>query len=124
MAEGLVLTESRSLVRRELIYYLKVTDRQSGEELGRVGDIHTEGMLVLTPAPLPEQTVYKVFVELPKVMANAEGYTEMPIDAQALWSRPGPKASNFYETGFRFLHPPGQALKIIKRLTEFFAMPG
>ena len=123
MAEGLVLNESRNLVRRELIYYLKVTDRHTGLEMGRLGDIHAEGMLVLTPEPLAQQTVYKLFLELPKAMAQDEGYAELPIQAEALWSRPGPKPSNYHENGLRFLDLPAQAHKTIKRLTEIFAMP-
>ena len=124
MAEGLVLNENRNLVRRELIYYLKVTDRHTGQELGRLGDIHAEGMLILTPEPLSRQTVYKLFLELPKAMAQEEGYKELPLQAEALWSRPGPALSNFHENGLRFLEMPIQAHKAIKRLTEVFAMPG
>ena len=123
MAEGLVLNENRNLIRRELIYYLKVTDRHTGLELGRMGDIHAEGMLVLTPKPLLRQTVYKLFLELPKAMAKEEGYAELPIQAESLWSRPGPKASNYHENGFRFLELPSQAQRAIRRLTDIFAMP-
>ena len=124
MAEGLVLNEQRNLVRRELIYYLKVTDRHTGQELGRMGDIHAEGMLVFTPEPLVTPTVYKLFLELPKAMAKEEGYAELPIQAESLWSRPGPKASNYHENGFRFLDLPSQTQRAIRRLTEIFAMPG
>jgi hypothetical protein len=124
MAEGLVLNENRNLIRRELIYYLKVTDRHTGLELGRMGDIHAEGMLVLTPKPLLRQTVYKLFLELPKAMAQEEGYAELPIQAEALWSRPGPKPSNYYENGLKFLDLPTQAHKAIKHLTTIFVMPG
>jgi len=124
MAEGLVLNENRNLVRSELIYYLKVTDRQTGLELGRLGDIHAEGMLVFTPKPLITQTVYRLFLELPKNMAKEVGYTELPIQAEALWSRPGPKPNNYHENGLRFLDQSSQAHRAIKQLTEIFAMPG
>jgi hypothetical protein len=124
MAVGLVLNENRNLVRRELIYYLKVTDSQTGTELGRIGDIHIEGMLILAPRPLPAQTVYKLLVELPKAMAETEGISELPIQARSLWSKPGPKSSNYCENGFCFLSLSSQAQRVIARLTEFFAMPG
>ena len=124
MATGLVLQENRKLTRCELIYYLKVTDRENGLELGRIGDIHTEGMLLLTPELLPEQAVYDLLLELPKVMAEEEGYSEVPVQAQVVWSKPGPKLGNHCENGTRFLNPSTQARKIINRLTEIFAMPG
>jgi hypothetical protein len=116
--------ENRNLVRHELIYYLKVTDRQTGQELGRLGDIHLEGMLLFTPDPLPEQAVYDLLLELPKAMATSEGYPELPILAQMLWNRPGPGLSNYYNNGFRFLSMDTQVQRIIRKLTEIFAMPG
>ena len=124
MAEGLVLHENRNLVRRELIYYLKVTDRDNGLELGRIGDIHIEGMLILAPEPLPEQVVYKLSLELPKAMAAEEGYSEVPVRARVVWNKRGPKLSNYYVNGVRFLGLSIKAQKAINRLTEIFAMPG
>ena len=121
MAAALVLKENRHLVRRELIYYLKVTDRQTRQELGRLGDIHTEGMLLLSPQPLPVQAVYELFLELPKSMAGEIGYLQLSVEAQALWNRQGP--ANYYENGLRFLSLSEQTQGIIDRLTEVFAMP-
>jgi hypothetical protein len=124
MATGLVLHENRKLVRCELIYYLKVIDRQNGLELGRIGDLHTEGMLLLTPELLPDQAVYDLLLELPKAMAEEVGYPGLPVQAQVVWSKPGPKLGNHWENGARFLNPSPQARKVINRLTEIFAMPG
>jgi len=124
MAEGLVRFENRNLVRHELIYYLKVTDRQTGLELGRLGDIHLEGMLLFTPEPLPEQSVYSLLLELPKNLAVTEDCSELPIQAQTLWNRPGPRLGNYFLNGLRFLGLDVQAQRIIRHLTEIFAMPG
>jgi len=124
MADEGMRYENRNLVRHELIYYLKVTDRQTGQELGRLGDIHLEGMLLLTPDPLPEQVVYDLLMELPKAMAVSEGNQELPFQAQTLWNKPGPGLSNYYYNGFRFLNMDAQAKRVIKNLTEIFAMPG
>jgi hypothetical protein len=125
MAEGLLRNENRTLIRHELIYYLKVTNRQTNLEMGRLGDIHIEGMLVFTPEdPLPEQTVYDLLLELPKALAESEGYLELPILAQTLWNKPDPRLSNYYLNGLRFLSLTGQAQRVIRDLTEIFAMPG
>jgi len=124
MADEGMRYENRNLVRHELIYYLKVTDRQTGQELGRLGDIHLEGMLLFTPEPLPEQAVYDLLLELPKAMAASEERPELPFQAQTLWNRPGPGLSNYHYNGLRFLGLDTQARRIIKNLTEIFAMPG
>jgi len=124
MADILTRYENRSLVRHELIYYLKVTDRLTNTELGRLGDIHLEGMLLFTPEPLVEQAVYDLLLDLPKVMAESEGFPELPILAQTLWNRPGPRLCNYYSNGLRFLPLNNKAQRIIRLLTEMFAMPG
>jgi len=124
MADELGRYDNRNRVRHELVYYLKVTDRQTGLELGRLGDIHLEGMLLFTPEPLPEQTVYDLSLELPKVLALSEGYSELLFQAQTLWNRPGPGLSNYCYNGFRFLGLDTPTQRVIRKLTEIFAMPG
>jgi len=147
MAKKLALNESRHLVRHELIYYLKVNDRQTGLEFGRLGDIHLEGMLLFTPEPLVEKAVYDLLLELPKPMAAIGVYAEMPILAQTRWNRPGlpNRHHNFhgrrflgssagypmglpprtyYSNGLRFLGLDSQAQKVVRLLTKMFSMRG
>ncbi|MDR1921346.1 MAG: hypothetical protein LBS31_06330 [Candidatus Adiutrix sp.] len=123
-ANGLVLREQRILTRRDLIYYLKITDRKTGEELGRVGDIHTEGMLVLSSAPLPLGLFYKTAVALPKSLADSVRLKELPLCCETLWSRPGPKNANFYETGVRFVAADKPQRIIIEKIIASFAISG
>ncbi|MGL4208492.1 MAG: PilZ domain-containing protein [Candidatus Adiutrix sp.] len=122
MAEGLVLREQRAFVRRELIYYLKISDTKTGRELGRMGDVHGQGMLVLGP-PLPLSLTYDLSIETPKAMAK-EGFRELRLRAQTMWSRPGPKLSSYYETGMSFIEPDEPTEKLINRLIYLFSMPG
>ncbi len=124
MAEGLILQEQRTLTRRELIYYLKISDRRSGREIGRVGDIHAEGMLVLTDRPLPKGRIFEASLELPKAWEIAEGQKEMALNFETLWSRPGPKNSTYHESGTRFLDLDDSQRAIIAQVIVLFAMPG
>jgi len=124
MTKKLVQNESRNRIRHELIYYLKVTDRQTGLEFGRLGDIHLEGLLLFTQEPLSEQAVYELTLELPKTLAISEGYSELPFQAQVLWNRPGSTLCNYYYNGLRFLDLDNKAKKVIRLLTEIFAMRG
>ena len=122
MAEGLVLTENRHLTRRELIYYLKITDRGTGKELGRLGDIHGEGMLVLGRPALKRGTVYDALLELPKALHD-HGASEVRLKFEAVWERLGPKNQNFDESGVKFIAlTPSQRIAI-ERLIDLFAMP-
>ena len=123
MAEGLVLSEQRHLARRELIYYLKITDRKSGRELGRMGDLHGEGMLVLGEKPLKTGDIFHINLELPKALQSL-GHLEIPLTCEAVWSRPGPKNSTYFESGVRFISPDAQQKTTISKLIDLFAMPG
>lgn len=123
MAEGLVLNEQRSLARRELIYYLKITDRTSHRELGRLADIHGEGLLVLGEKPLNIGTAYDVTMELPKAMWDQVGKKEMDFRFEIVWSRPGPKNSNYHESGGRFSKLDSDQRTLIALLIELYAMP-
>jgi hypothetical protein len=92
--------------------------------LGRLGDIHLEGMRLFTPEPLPEQTTYDLLLELPKALAEIEGFAELPLQAQTLWNRPEPTFGNYHENGLRFMNLTRKARQTIRQLTEIFAMPG
>ncbi len=122
MAEGLVLNEQRNLTRRELIYYLKIIDRKSGKELGRLGDIHSEGMLVLGRPALVPGTVYDSLLELPRALQN-KGAAELHLKFEAVWNRPGPKNGNFEESGARFTAVSPDTQRMIEQLITLFAMP-
>ena len=123
MAEGLVLQEQRSLARRELIYYLKISDRKTGLEIARMGDIHAEGMLVMSEKPLPAGAIYNAALEMPKALQTA-GTKEVFLKFEVIWSRPGPKSSTYQENGVRFIAPDPTQQSAINQLIELFAMPG
>lgn len=123
MAEGLVLQEQRSLARRELIYYLKISDRKTGREIGRMGDIHTEGMLVMSEMPLAVGATYHAALELPKAL-QTPGRKEVFLNFEVVWSRPGPKNSTYQESGTRFLSLDQVQQDAINQLIELSAMPG
>ncbi|MDL2227236.1 PilZ domain-containing protein [Deltaproteobacteria bacterium OttesenSCG-928-M10] len=123
MAEGLVLHEQRGLARRELIYYLKAVDRKTGLELGRMGDIHGEGMLLMSDKPLPAGIVYDLSLELPKALQAGTGHQNLELRCEAMWTRRGPRASSYHENGMRFIDVTGPQRGIIGQLIDLFAMP-
>lgn len=124
MAEGLVLNEQRTLARRELIYYLKIVDRLSRRELGRMGDIHGEGLLIFGEKPLKIGATYDVTMELPKTLWEQGRKKELDFRFEALWTRPGPKNSTYHESGGRFLNLDAPRRALIDQLIELYAMPG
>ena len=123
MAEGLVLHEQRGLARRELIYYLKAVDRQTGQELGRMGDIHDQGMLLMCEKPLPVGGRYDIGLELPKALQAESGIKALELCCEAVWTRPGPRAASYHESGMMFTNVTVPQRHIIGQLIDLFAMP-
>ncbi len=123
MAEGMILREQRNLQRRELIYYLKITDRRTGQVLGHLGDLHAEGMLIMSSKPLPVGAKYQAQLELPKTQQDKD-FKSLDLILEILWSRPGPKASIYHENGARLLELDSSLAKHIEDLVFIFAMPG
>jgi hypothetical protein len=121
MSQGLILSEKRVLERRELIYYLRVRDTASGQELGRMVDIHQQGLLLMGVLSLEPEKEYSVAIEMPKAMME-QGIKNVTIKAQVMWTRPS-QTTAFMENGLKFLEPSDEARKTIDRLIEFFALP-
>jgi hypothetical protein len=121
MSQGFVLSEKRNLERRELIYYLKVRDISSGKELGRMVDIHRQGLLLMGEKKLPADKEYAISIEMPKAMMD-QGFKNVSFKAKVMWARAGQNTS-FSENGLKFLQPDPDAQRTIEKLIEFFGMP-
>lgn len=106
---------ARSSARRHLYYYLEVTDSESGASLGRLGDIHEEGMLLLTPISLGPGNRFKVAVLLP-APAGA-GRTKLELDVEVRWSRKE-ATGNLYQNGCSFVSLSGEDRDYIEGLVE------
>jgi hypothetical protein len=121
MSQGLVLTEKRGLERRELIYYLRVRDTATDQELGRMVDIHKNGLLVMGPRSLVPERVYSISIEMPKAMME-QGITNVTSKAKVMWSRAS-QTTSFLENGLMFIEPGLETGRTIERLIEFFSLP-
>lgn len=89
-------TENRVLKRRHLIFYLEVYDDQTGELLGHVVDVTTQGMKLVSKNPIPSAKEYRLRMALP------EGYFDQPalsFEAKSLWSY-NDINPDFFDTGF------------------------
>ena len=125
MTKGSSVNNQRILHRQQLIFYLKLVDPKTKEEIARLGDINVGGIMLLNNELLPLGTIYKVWLELPKTFQEAGISNKyLPLSFQTVWGRPGPKNSTYYEIGARFTAPLSeQHLYIIEQLTDVFSMP-
>jgi hypothetical protein len=105
-------TEKRGSNRRRqqrwpLFLYLRVYDVDGGALLGHMVDVHDEGMMLVSRAPIPLDHDYHLKVELPTEMASRE-----PIRLRARSVRRNRDLNpELYDTGFALtsVSPPQTA---------------
>jgi hypothetical protein len=121
MAQGFILSEKRNLERRELIYYLKVRDLATNKEIGRMVDIHSQGLLLMGDKKLQPKKEFTISIEMPKAMMD-QGFKNVTLKAQVMWARPS-LTTSFSENGLKFMEQNQEAQRTIEKLIEFFALP-
>ncbi len=85
--------------RRHLIYYLPIRDRDTGEMVGRLVDISTGGLRMLSERELVQGSVR----HLALVCEDMEDLpAEIPIDAESVWCQPDLNPE-LLAVGLRFL---------------------
>ena len=110
------MPEKRRLKRKHLIYYLKVHDAETNQEIGRVQDMHIEGMMLTSAKPLPTGATFHLKIDLPNEIL---GKKQLAIEAQSMWNKRDVNP-DYYDTGFKLSKITEDDTKVIKRLTQRF----
>ncbi len=109
--------EKRAAKRRNSIYYLEVFDLERGGLLGRLVDITTDGMMLISEQPLAPHRTYQCRMVLPTEIL---GRSNILFDATCMWNR---RALNeeYFEAGFRSLIADPGDIDAIEMLIQHFA---
>jgi len=91
------MPERRSSKRRHLIYYPRILDRDTGELLGRVIDITSDGVMMLSDHPIQVGLRYHLRME---VLGDGNDNTSLAFDGISLWCKPDINP-DYYDTGFQ-----------------------
>ncbi|RKX27011.1 MAG: hypothetical protein DRP45_02135 [Candidatus Zixiibacteriota bacterium] len=77
------MADARALQRKQPICYLRVFDRNSNRMVGRVIDITTEGVRLVSETPLPENTTVQLRMPMPEAVQPG---LQVSFDADVKWS--------------------------------------
>lgn len=93
--------DARRAPRRNLHQPVPVIDTMTGQTLGRLGNVSETGMLLISEAPLQEDTLYQLRFQVRDAHGRAHGE---PIDvgAQVLWCNQANTPGQTW-AGLRFL---------------------
>ncbi|MHB9028686.1 MAG: PilZ domain-containing protein [Candidatus Latescibacterota bacterium] len=108
------MSEKRKLHRSNLIYYLKVIDRDTDALLGHLVDITSEGIMLISEKPIPEKILYNLRLEFPHEIFGQE---TLDFSALSLWCRPDLNPV-FHDTGFKLQDVPLEHVLTIKKLVS------
>lgn len=102
----------RRLRRHHLIFYLKVFDRVSQDQLGVLGDITSQGMMVMSREPIEPGRVFDI------ELRNHSGLDDdVPVRCQArsLWCQTDTNP-DYFAIGFQFDEVPPESAQAIRSL--------
>ncbi len=110
------MVEKKRLKRRNLLYYLKVFDRDSNKQVGRMVDITIEGMMLISEKPFVAGYVFQCKMELPDEIGKG---SEIFFNAKCAWCK---KSDNpdIYDNGFQLLNVSQDDIEVIESLIRWF----
>ncbi len=111
----------RTQKRRSLYYYLPVVDQGTSALLGRIGDITSEGALLLTHAELAVGQQIDIAISLPSDLKL--GTKELCLNATVQWTSPDVNP-DITLVGCRFSEVSPKAQRIIAALVDAIGFAG
>ncbi len=109
--EGL---ERRTVLRRHLIYYLRVWDIEKDQLLGHLVDINTDGLMLISEKPIPVKKEFQLELRWNTPEGEAQN---LRFAAESRWSNNDVNAV-FYDTGFLLKSADEATLEPIKEMIE------
>ena len=111
---GCFMEERRKLPRRHLYYYSRVFDEDTREMAGRLVDITSEGMMMISEGPIKKDALFKFKLVLPRAI---DGKKSLVIEAQNKWSKQT-STRNLYDNGFKLVNITTNSAAMIERLIK------
>ena len=108
------MSELRKYQRKQMKDYLMVSDLESGELIGRVLNITTEGIMILSENSIPTKKIFKCSMRLPDVI---EGKREIEFELLSCWSQENQRLE-MYQAGFKFLDQSQLLQNILRTLVR------
>ena len=110
------MKEKRKINRRFLLYYMRVYDADSRQQIGNLVDITPGGIMVVSEHPLPEGKTTHLRVELSEEVADKP---YMEFSAISKWSEPD-IIPNMFNTGFEIIDLMPEDARIINQINQEF----
>lgn len=113
-ASKTVVKDNRGQNRIEVSEVIRVTDRQTGSTIGQLVNISEEGLMLLCPKPVPENSIYQFSLEF---AAGSDCAADGPImiGVESLWCHSSSDQTQHW-SGFYIIDISDQDLLRIRQL--------
>ena len=108
--------DQRSLERKQLIFYLKVFDRNSDDIVGKLKDVTPEGIMLTSEKPIEVDLRYQLRMVLPPEFAERK---YLVFDAKSLWCKES-DYHDLYDAGFILIDVSPADKSLIARLIRTY----
>ncbi|MFH1148603.1 MAG: PilZ domain-containing protein [Pseudomonadota bacterium] len=113
------MLEKRKEKRKNLLYYLPVVDRNTGEQMGHLVDITRNGMMLISKEPIEKGLMFQIKIELQAIVS---GHTQLEFDVESRWNSRDVNP-DFFDTGFRFMNIDARTTGLIEGLISEHGFP-
>jgi hypothetical protein len=114
----MIMQQLKPIEKRQLKRFsvrLKAYSQKTNKVLGYVVNLHTEGMMLMSKATLPENKEIKIWFGAGN---RGELQNKISITVYRVWSSFTETIPRLYCTGLHYINPSDEALDKIKALTD------
>jgi hypothetical protein len=108
--------EEKRKIKRSLCY-LKAIKKETGDHIGHVGDIHHEGLNLISEDKIPLEDDLHIYIETPGEEIK------IPLIVKGIWNQINEEPKH-YITGCQIINPSSESAKAIYELIESLKMGG
>ncbi len=105
----------RSKRRQTVETVVTIMDRMSGDAVGRLVNITTEGLMLVNTSPLSTDTLYQVSLMLPEPI---NGVNEIELGMDCLWTSPTTADADMYWSGCHIIDISDDMLVHLEQLVK------
>lgn len=110
-----VARKNRKQARKRVGTVMRLFDRSTGHNLGRLVNISLEGFKLACREEMPVGSRYPISMVLPETLA---GSNTLSFDAQAVWCKAAEETPGEFSAGFRIVRISENDLRILVQLLE------
>ena len=116
MSLGPADREYRTIKRHQLNSYLKIYNRNTMREMGNVGNISCNGLMLVSNIPVLIGAVYNMRLIIPSDNGNQK---YLDFDARCHWCKPD-VGLDYFDSGYSIISAGHDIIDLVESLKSYF----